>query len=353
MSRNASPFYPPRAKWHRRWTYLGMALRRKFRLGQVTLPDQVGLLRFLASLALPGYALFLFQRPAWGWAIVAAYSLAALVFLAALGYTAGSIAFGLMIAAHVNSALFLLKRTVLSDDQTIRSFSFVVSLAVAAAGLHWFLFGWAAREDNVMTKMLAAMLTVLFVGLGVYWVLVRFAGDATEALSRVVLAAATLAFYGGCIYWPLLQTLEARLLVPLRVDNRVIVVNRLAKRQAVARGDPVAYVITGAFREGIALASGYGFDKVLALPGETVRFNATSFEVNGQVMPRLPAMPQTGAWPVPEKRWFVWPHLDIGSHRGAADSAVLNALRNVAMVSENQFIGRPFRYWFWRRQALP
>jgi hypothetical protein len=62
-------------------------------------------------------------------------------------------------------------------------------------------------------------------------------------------------------------------------------------------------------------------------------------------------MPVAGAWTVPEKHWFVWPELGIGGH-GMPRADLSATLLEMGTISEEQFIGKPFKRWFWRRQVL-
>jgi hypothetical protein len=63
-------------------------------------------------------------------------------------------------------------------------------------------------------------------------------------------------------------------------------------------------------------------------------------------------MPGAGGFVVAEKTWFIWPRLDINRRGGVPEADVSAAMQQVAMVSEEQFIGKPFKHWFGRRQIL-
>jgi hypothetical protein len=56
---------------------------------------------------------------------------------------------------------------------------------------------------------------------------------------------------------------------------------------------------------------------------------------------------------VPEKRWLVWPDLALGGHGQVAGANLSAVLLQVGTMSEQQFVGKPFKRWFWRRQLLP
>jgi hypothetical protein len=63
-------------------------------------------------------------------------------------------------------------------------------------------------------------------------------------------------------------------------------------------------------------------------------------------------MPIRGESVVPENHWFIWPELAIVQGNVAAAPAEAAFLR-MSDVDQTQFVGKPFRRWFWRRQLLP
>jgi hypothetical protein len=54
---------------------------------------------------------------------------------------------------------------------------------------------------------------------------------------------------------------------------------------------------------------------------------------------------------VPDFCWFIWPELDI-SNRGVNLRNVQQALRGLAVVDRERFVGRPYRWWFFRAQSM-
>jgi hypothetical protein len=64
-------------------------------------------------------------------------------------------------------------------------------------------------------------------------------------------------------------------------------------------------------------------------------------------------MPTSGEVAVPEKHWFVWPELDISVHGNVSEASISAMMLQSATVSESEFIGKPFKHWFWRRQITP
>ena len=173
---------------------------------------------------------------------------------------------------------------------------------------------------------------------------------------RLGLALCTLIALWCLLYAPLLGYAERHWLLPLRLADRVLVVNLATKMTELKRGDRVAYRIEpgsqGGGHEGaVYLQAGFGVETILGLPGDHVRFTKDSVLAGGQVFPRAPYMPGEGEWVVPEKTWFIWPNLAISGH-GAAETAVSAAMQRVALVPESQLVGKPFKHWFGRRQRL-
>ena len=60
----------------------------------------------------------------------------------------------------------------------------------------------------------------------------------------------------------------------------------------------------------------------------------------------------TGEVIVPEKNWFIWPEFAISNRGNTAEAAISTAMLRLATVSDTQFVGKPFKRWFWRRQPF-
>jgi len=226
-----------------------------------------------------------------GWLCLAAWLAAAGVFIVALGFPAASIAYGLVISLHAMSIVFL-------------------------EGL------WL-KDASFATRLGATMLTLFAV-----WAL---------------------------IYAPLVGLVERRWIVPLRVGDRILIVHKGVAPKSIQRGDWLAYEISGdryaGDREaGVYLRSGICVDPVLALPGDRVRFTEGAMYVNDAMLPRVPHMPATGEWVMPEKVWFIWPSLAINRGGRVVEGQISATLQQTAMVTQPQIIGRPFKKWFGRRQ---
>jgi hypothetical protein len=209
-----------------------------------------------------------------------------LLFFAAIGYPAGNVAFGLLLSIHSTALIYLFEP-------------------------------WLAGE--------------------------RFR-------TRVFVSMALLVGVGGLIYMPARNLMETRWLAPLRVNDRVVVVRKFAAPPVLKRNDLIAYSLPGNTGHAVYVEAGFGLGPVLAVAGDHVRFTKAAFEVNGVPQPRLAHMPEAGELTVPEKHWFIWPDLAISGHGNVPAGTLTAVLLQMATISEEQFAGRPFKRWFWRRQ---
>lgn len=291
-----SEYYPPRARWWSRVLSPWFRIQRALHLEKIHLPAGFTIQQFVLCLLLPGYAFFANGRSPLGWAFAGGYVFSALLFVAALGYQLGSLGFGMMISAHASSIIFL--------------------------------EGYWLREGcRFGLRLVLAILTLLAVWLAVYAPLVRFA--------------------------------EAHFIMPLRMHDNVVIVQRLTPPSSISTGDWVMYSLSGRFTgnahgEGGAawLRAGYSWGPVLALAGDRVVFSTNSFSVNGQEHPLQPHMPTKGELVVPEKHWFVWPELAISGHGNVSEANLSAFMLELATVSEVTYVGKPFKHWFGRRQKL-
>lgn len=290
-------YYPPRARWYRRICYPWFELRRVLDLEAVRLPTRVSVLRFVLSLVIPGYAFFAHGRRDLGRAFLAAYGLGAILFVVALGYSLGGLGYAVMISAHASSIIFL--------------------------------------EG--------------------YWLREKY-----EFGFRLVLAGLTLLAVWLAAYAPLIGYAERHWIMPLRVRGNVVIVRRMASPGNIRRGDQVLYSLraeeSGTAHEGegaVWIRAGFAGGPVLAVAGDRVEFSTNAIRINGVGQPLLGSMPQSGQIIVPEKQWFIWPELDIYEHGNFNEANLSAVMMRLALVPEEQFIGRPFRYWFLRRQVTP
>ncbi len=286
IDRLASIYYPPRARWYSRLFYPCFAIHRALHLEKIHLPSGVSPAQFLLSLLVPGFSFFALGRRIEGILFLSAYAIGGFVFLAWLGYPEASIAYGLMVATHAISLIYLQLR-------------------------------WRPLENSIL---------------------------------KLAVAGATLLGVGLLVYWPVLGLIERRLLLPIRTTQGVVVVLRTADPRSIPPGDWAVCRVKESAGAGVRLELGFSIGPVLAKGGDRVRFGTNFFSVNGVEQPSLRNMPASGELTVPENRWFVWPNIAI---RGQANAAVVNeVLIRTALVSRDEFVGRPLKRWFWRRQAL-
>ena len=248
------------------------------------------------SLLLPGFSLFVNGRKKVGMAFVAVYLASLVCFVVWLGFPISGVGYGLMISVHASSIVFL-------QSCTLR--------------------------------------------------------DKYEFGIRFMLAVATLLGVWLLAYRPVVKLAEANWWRPMIVQGRVMVMKPAKAPDSIQRGELVLYSIGGnqgryAHGEGaVWVHSGFGLGPVLAVAGDTILFTTNVFFINGQPAPRLPHMPITGEIQVPEKHWFIWPNLDISGHGNVGEAGISSAMLQLAMVSENQCVGKPFQRWFGRRQITP
>jgi hypothetical protein len=287
---DVSEYYPPRARWHTRLLFESWRhVRRLLHLEKLHLPGRLSPIGWVLSLALPAFSFFALGRRLLGGLFLAAYGVAAAVFIIRLGYPAANLAFGVLIFVHATSIIFL-----------------------ESLWLH-----------------------------------------NSEFRNRLILALLTLFAVWGLVYFPLTNFAERHWIVPLRIRDRVMIVrcgfpSNLQRGDWVAHrisGD--RYI--GEREDRVYLGTGLSIDPVLALPGDHIQFSNQVFFVNDQPFPAAAHMPSAGDVTVPEKVWFIWPNLDI-TRRGVPESSVTATMEQAAMVKQDQIIGRSFRSWFGRRQ---
>jgi hypothetical protein len=63
-------------------------------------------------------------------------------------------------------------------------------------------------------------------------------------------------------------------------------------------------------------------------------------------------MPVSGELTVPENCLFAWTDLNMYGHGNVPEGNITAVTMQVATVHRQQFIGKAFQHWFWRRQLL-
>lgn len=226
------------------------------------MPESLSLVQLLLCLIVPGFALIRQGRPRAGWSMLAGHLVCLLVFLAALGYAAGNLAFALAISAHATSVVYL--------------------------------------EAHLLR-------------------------DGCRFRVRFVLAAATLLAVWQMIYAPLVGLMERHWATPLREGDRVIVVSARLNPALLKRGDWLAYRIEASSVAGVRMQAGVVLGPVLAVAGDHVGFGKERILVNGVAHPHLRFMPEEGELVVPENHWFVWPNLVINGQHASVSALMLGA----------------------------
>jgi hypothetical protein len=269
------------------------ALRRRLALDRVEAPAGVPWLRLALGLLVPGVAFWLRGRSPWAFPASCLCALLAGVFIVCFGLPPANIAFGLLISVH-------------------------------GFGFAWLCEPWLPNSSS---------------------------------RARILYSLGALLLIGGLIYQPLRSYIQRRWVMPIQVRNRVVLVQPFADPAAASRspslnrGDWVAYRVPDGGSHQVFIRGGIGFDRVLALPGDLVRFEQRGYSINGVTTPLRPDMPRQRDWVVPEKHWFIWPDLGIGGHGAVPGGALSEAMMDLATVSQEQLIGKPYERWFWRRQV--
>lgn len=295
MPVEASTYYPPRARWYSVFFYFGNAVRRRLALDRLTLPRGVKWSELCVGGLVPGLAVYLRGPKLWGQAALTAWAALFLFYIVGLGHPVANFAFGLMISIH-------------------------------STGLIYYCNPILAKE-SFPARIGVTLVVLIAIGLG--------------------------------LYLPARNLVQAHWLVPLQMNGRVVVVQRMFQLPVIKRGDWVAYNFeenaTGHNYHGgvVQLHTGMGLGPVLALAGDQVVFSNNLFSVNGIWQTNLPHMPSSGELVVSENHWFIWPNLGISGHGNVGEARISSALLGLSDVAEANFWGRPFQRWFWRKQTLP
>ena len=291
MNKYISPYYPRRARWYSHLFYLGLATRHRLALDRIRLPRNITIWGIIPGILIPGLAVYIRGPCLWGKIALSACALLFLLFIVWLGHPFGNYAFGLMLSIHASGFVYYCRPMLLGKDS---------------------------------------------------W-------------HRILFTIAILLGLGLLLYAPTRSVIQNHLLTPLRVSNHVIVVQKNTTAKGVKRGDWIAYTLSGHIFSNHGYEDSYGrngmgLGPVLALPGDRVEFSAKTFSVNGVPQPLLPHMPTSGNLVVPENHWFIWPSFSISGQGNEA--RIEELMMSAATVPEDQFVGKPFKRWFWRQQTL-
>lgn len=141
----------------------------------------------------------------------------------------------------------------------------------------------------------------------------------------------------------------ALLVVPVQSDQGLLLINTTSRVAGLPRGETVAFRRGPWQSRNFVLHGGAYLGQIVGLPGDVVVFRPTEFVVNGQAQPRRTAMPRHGQLTVPARHRWVWPMAMRREFEREESEASFAA--NVALMPESHLVGRPYRYWFWRRQG--
>ncbi|MCL4177987.1 MAG: hypothetical protein KJ072_09650 [Verrucomicrobia bacterium] len=286
-----SAYYPPRARWYGRFLSSGQSLVRRLPLEHLRLPGGFNLRQFLLALAVPGYVFFVLGRARFGQIVLGAYGFWFLVALVWLGSSLANLAFGLMVALHAMSWASLLE----------------VWLQPG---------GWQRR---LLLALFAALLVATIV------------------------------------YLPAQRYIQSHLVAPLRVGGATLLVAP-TRELSVRPGATAIFRVDAGGAPGLRIRQGFMVAEILGQSGDRIRFRKGHYYVNEQIRMALPQMPADGEWVVPENHWFIWPFSGIGiqGNLSALDPITAHAtLRGLALVPKSAVIGRPLRWWFWRKLYVP
>jgi hypothetical protein len=290
-----SEYYPPRARWYGRLFYLGLATRQRLALDRIRMPKDFTLGGILLGILVPGLAVYIRDPRFWGKITLAACAMLSLLFLLWLGYPFGNVAFGLLIAIH-------------------------------ASGFAYYCSPFLREK---------------------------------EFFTRIGYTLGLLIAFGLLLYAPLRSLVQNHWLMPMIRNGRVIIVEKSASASGVKTGEWVLYLLQSRLAGNahgaggaVWVRDGSGFGPVLAMAGDRVSFATNSFTVNGVERRSLPHMPQSGELIVPENNWFIWPELGISGHGNVGEAVISATMLQLATVPEDQFVGKPFKRWFWRKQIF-
>lgn len=284
-----SPYYPPRAPWYASIREAGHRAVAATRIQRVPTPGDVGPIRLLAGLAIPGLAFVIRRHRRIGLGLMLLWPTLLLLGIACLGQMPGNLLLGLAMSLHATSVIHLLAPWL----QPLR--------------LHLRLLGAVAATLGVMVFL----------------------------------------------YLPAYEVTSANWFQPIVTDQGPVVVRPTRNPAEVRRGTWIVHETPRLNATGLIVRSGVAFAPVLALPGDTVEFHRATVRVNGTDLPRQENMPTEGSLVVEEGWWLVWPRLNVLVNNAGADAETFRdvALSQASIPFAN-LRGIAFNRWFHREQVL-
>lgn len=296
MSKVALPYYPPRARWYAPFFYFTRTIRLVSALDRIHFLENTSWRGLFGCLLVPGMGFYLHGPRLWGKVAMGTCAFLFLIFIVWLGYPIANLGLGMIVSIHVSSIIYYCSP---------------------------FANRWELKR-----RLLFSVTVLIAVGFGLYSQLRNVIQD----------------------HW----------LTPVSQNGHIIVVAKTASADKVRRGDDIAYMLSGYYLSnhmgsGRTGESRLGLGPVLAVAGDTVIFSNDSFSVNGVSQLRLSHMPQSGAFLVQPNHWFIWPIMNLVSTQdrwAPGEDEVSSAMLQLSDVSKSQYIGKPLKHWFWRKQII-
>lgn len=138
------------------------------------------------------------------------------------------------------------------------------------------------------------------------------------------------------------------LVVQVGTETGVVLVNPVDRQPPFPADTPVAVHLPRHYHNGLRLDEGLYIGRVIASPGDLVRFGPGSISINGVPRDPLRFMPDKGELRIPPGRTLVWP-VDLGNRGRRGEGRMLSA--DALLVPDSALVGRPYKRWFWRTQT--
>ena len=138
---------------------------------------------------------------------------------------------------------------------------------------------------------------------------------------RLVFTILVVLALGLGFYLPIQHSIQAHWLMPLRNGNQVIVVSIQGEPASLKLGDWAAF----------STDHNLLFGPIVGLGGDRV-----------------------GSVTVPENHWLIRTQIARRYyHHGFLAGGSSDMIEQLTIVSPEEFVGKPFKRWFWRKQILP
>jgi signal peptidase I len=172
---------------------------------------------------------------------------------------------------------------------------------------------------------------------------------------RIALPLALWAIAAALVYWPLDGLINDTIARVVLVDGRNIIVNPRVDPDDLLRGDIILFRSGGNRYSGevpVLMRDGLYWGGVIGLPGDQVTFSTQSVAAGGRSRPLEAYMPTTGSVAVPRDTWFAWPRMLQQAAGRTSPDLITHAFLDQAQITRAEFMGRPYRRWFFRRQDV-